>query len=48
MTLREGPTSICARGPAEFEAAIDTPCALAPRPGARIHLFDKTTGQRIG
>jgi len=48
VTLREGPTSICARGPAEFEAAIDTPCALAPRPGARIHLFDKTTGQRIG
>ena len=47
VTLREGSTSICARGPAEFEAAIDTPCALAPRPGARIHLFDKTTGQRI-
>ena len=48
VTLRNGPTSICARGPAEFEAAIDAPIALAPRPGARIHLFDKTTGQRIG
>jgi multiple sugar transport system ATP-binding protein len=48
VTLRNGPTSICARGPAEFEAEIDAPIALAPRPGARIHLFDKTTGQRIG
>ena len=48
ITLRNAATSVCARGPADFEAAIDTPCALAPRPGARLHLFDKTTGQRIG
>ena len=47
-TLRNGPTSICARGPAELEAEIDSTISLAPRPGARLHLFDKTTGQRIG
>ena len=46
-TLREGSTSVCARGPADFEAAIDARCALAPRPGARIHLFDKASGQRL-
>ena len=47
VTLRNGATSICARGPADFEAPIDAPCALTPKPGARIHLFDKTTGQRL-
>jgi multiple sugar transport system ATP-binding protein len=47
VTLRDGTTSICARGPADFEAEIDAAIALAPRPGARIHLFDKITGQRI-
>ena len=47
VTLRNGATSICARGPADFEAPIDAPCALAPKPGARIHLFDKKTGQRL-
>ena len=47
VTLREGASSICARGPADFEAEIDAAIALAPRAGARIHLFDKTTGQRI-
>lgn len=47
VTLREGSTSICARGPADFEAAVDARCALAPTPGARIHLFDKNSGQRI-
>ena len=47
VTLRNGATSICARGPADFEAPIDAPCALALKPGARIHLFDKTTGQRL-
>ncbi len=46
-TLREGSTSICARGPADYEAAIDARCSLAPRPGARIHLFDKETGRRL-
>lgn len=47
VTLREGSTSICARGPADFEADVDSRCYLAPAPGARIHLFDKDTGQRI-
>jgi len=47
VTLREQASSICARGPADFEADIDSPCALAPKPGARTHLFDKDSGQRI-
>ena len=47
VTLREQSSSICARGPADFEAAINTSCGLAPKPGARTHLFDKDSGQRI-
>lgn len=47
VTLRNEGTSICARGLAEFEADINSHCALAPKPGARIHLFDKTSGERI-
>ncbi|OAN79187.1 ABC transporter ATP-binding protein [Jannaschia sp. EhC01] len=47
VTLREKGTSICARGPAEFEAAINTRCMLAPKPGGRVHLFDKTSGKRL-
>lgn len=47
VTLRDRGTSICARGPADFDASIGSTCALAPKPGARIHLFDKTSGQRI-
>lgn len=47
VTLREQGSSICARGPADFEAAINTSCGLAPKPGARTHLFDKDSGQRI-
>jgi multiple sugar transport system ATP-binding protein len=47
VTLRDKGTSICARGPAEFHAEINAPCALAPKPGARIHLFDKTSGERL-
>ena len=46
-TLRSGRTMVCARGPADFEAPIDSPCHLAPRPGARIHLFDRKSGQRL-
>ena len=48
VTLRNGLTSACARGHADFEAAIDSPCHLAPRDGARIHLFDRATGERLG
>lgn len=47
VTLRNKATSICARGPADFDGAINSPCAFAPKPGARIHLFDKASGQRI-
>jgi multiple sugar transport system ATP-binding protein len=47
VTLRAGKTSVCARGPADFEAPIDAPCSLAPRPGARFHLFDRASGQRL-
>ncbi|MCZ4348153.1 ABC transporter ATP-binding protein [Devosia neptuniae] len=47
VTLRNGATSICARGPADFEAPIGTTCALAPKAGARIHRFDKKTGRRL-
>ena len=47
VTLREQTTSICARGSADFDAAINSNCAMAPRSGARMHLFDKATGQRL-
>lgn len=48
VTLRNGPSSVCARGHADFEAEIDSPCHLKPRSGARIHLFDHETGERLG
>ena len=47
VTLRAGPTSVCARGAADFEAPIDAPCHLAPKPGARFHLFDRASGHRL-
>ncbi|NQZ72313.1 MAG: ABC transporter ATP-binding protein [Dinoroseobacter sp.] len=47
VTLRSGQTMLCARGPADFEAPIDAPCHLTPKPGARIHLFDRASGQRL-
>ena len=47
VTLRAGPTMVCARGHADFEAEIDAPCHLTPKPGARIHLFDRASGQRL-
>lgn len=47
VTLREETSSICARGPADFEADINSVCYLAPRAGARLHLFDKSSGQRL-
>lgn len=47
VTLREGKSSICARGPADYEAEINSRCMLAPTPGGRVHLFDKTSGERI-
>jgi len=47
LTLRNGTSSICARGAADFEESINATCRLAPRAGARIHLFDKNTGDRI-
>jgi len=47
VTLRNGPSSVCARGHADFEAEINSPCHLAPKDGARIHLFDRATGERL-
>ena len=47
VTLKAGNSSICARGPAEFEAEIDTLCHISIKPGARVHLFDEKTGRRI-
>lgn len=47
VTLREGTSSICARGHADFEAEIDSHCRLTFREGARMHLFDKTSGRRL-
>ena len=47
VTLRQGTTSICVRGPADFEESINDICRLAPRDGARLHLFDKNTGERL-
>ena len=48
VTLRNGPSSVCARGHADFEADINSPCHLAPKDGARIHLFDRATGGHLG
>lgn len=48
VTLRNGPSSVCARGHADFEADINSPCHLKPKNGARIHLFDRETGDRLG
>ena len=48
VTLRNGPTSVCARGHADFEAEINSPCHLAPKDGARFHLFDRASGERLG
>jgi multiple sugar transport system ATP-binding protein len=48
VTLRNGPSSVCARGHADFEAEIDSACYLAPKEGARIHLFDRASGERLG
>lgn len=48
VTLRNGRSSVCARGHADFEADIDSPCHLAPKDGARIHLFDRASGERLG
>ncbi|MGB7432680.1 MAG: sn-glycerol-3-phosphate ABC transporter ATP-binding protein UgpC [Ahrensia sp.] len=48
ITVRDGKTLICARGPAGFSADIDTVCVLTPKPGARVHLFDEETGERLG
>jgi len=47
VTLREGASTICARGHADFEADINSPCELTLRDGARLHLFDKATGRRL-
>lgn len=47
VTLRNGPTSVCARGHADFESDINSPCHLALKEGARIHLFDRASGDRL-
>lgn len=48
VTFRNGLTSVCARGHADFEADINSPCHLAPKDGARFHLFDRASGERLG
>ena len=48
VTLRSGTTSACARGHADFEADINSPCYLTPKDGARFHLFDRASGDRLG
>ena len=47
VTLRNGPVTACARGHADFEADIDSPCYLTPKSGARFHLFDRISGERL-
>ena len=47
VTIRSGKTSICARGPADFESDINSTTYLAPKKGARFHLFDKKSGDRL-
>lgn len=47
VTLRNGPVSACARGHADFEAEINSPCSLTPKAGARFHLFDRASGDRL-
>jgi multiple sugar transport system ATP-binding protein len=47
VTLRAGRTSVCARGHADYEAEIDAPCFLVPKVGARFHLFDRKSGERL-
>ncbi len=42
-----GATSVCARGSPEFEAAIDAPIRFTPKPGTRVHLLDRPSGQRL-
>lgn len=47
VTFRNGPTSVCARGHADYEADINSPCYLMPKPDARLHLFDRASGERL-
>jgi multiple sugar transport system ATP-binding protein len=47
VTLRSGPVSACARGHADFEAEVNSPCYLSPKDGARVHLFDRDSGERL-
>lgn len=47
VTLKTGETTVCARGPADFEADIDARCGVSPKQGARLHLFAAETGQRL-
>ncbi|CTQ49485.1 ABC transporter ATP-binding protein [Jannaschia donghaensis] len=47
VTLRTGANSVCARGPADHEAEINAPCHFVPKPGARVHLFDRPSGHRL-
>jgi multiple sugar transport system ATP-binding protein len=47
VTLRNGPVSACARGHADFEAEVNSPCYLSPKDGARVHLFDRDSGERL-
>ena len=47
VTIRSDKTSICARGPADFESDINSTTHLAPKKGARFHLFDKKSGDRL-
>ncbi|MEO0496349.1 MAG: sn-glycerol-3-phosphate ABC transporter ATP-binding protein UgpC [Pseudomonadota bacterium] len=47
ITIRHGTTIVCARGPATYNSQINATCHLKAREGAKLHIFDKTSGQRI-
>lgn len=47
ITIRHGSTIVCARGPATFTSEINAACNLKPKDGAKLHIFDKASGQRI-
>ena len=47
ITVRDGKTLVCARGPSTFAADIDSFCHLKPKADAKLHLFDEATGERL-
>tara|TARA_B100001093_G_scaffold170432_2_gene163323 strand:+ start:3281 stop:4360 length:1080 start_codon:yes stop_codon:yes gene_type:complete len=47
VTMKHEATSICVRESADYEARINDVCHIAARTTGKLHLFDKSTGQRI-